>query len=169
MWEIIDTIIWEFLLLLGWVQDEVYIKGNIYVSSNYLLEKLTLDCLVCSIDSNLSCHYWDFILKKSHGNELATDPDGVCILNELEETTNILKDPEHISLMTTPQDDSTVNGKKTCWIYAIGERSEPPSDKLGGEIFISSHGLYVCHYIYMESYGQTTNTMPTHIVCVHSH
>ena len=51
----------------------------------------------------------------------------------------------------------------------IGEQGEPPSDKLGGEIFISSYAL-VCLsiYIYMVSYGLTTNTMPTRIVCIHS-
>ena len=55
----------------------------------------------------------------------------------------------------------------------IGERSEPPSDKLGGEIFIFSCMLVclsVYIYIYMMLYGLTTNTIPTHIVvCAHPH
>ena len=53
---------------------------------------------------------------------------------------------------------------------------QPPSDKLGGEISIASRAL-VClslyiyiHYVYIwRMYGLTTNTMPTHIVCAHSH
>ena len=71
----------------------------------HYLDKLILDCLVCSTDSNVS--YWDLILKKCQGNELATDPDRKCLPNELEET---LKEPD-ISPMTTSQEDSTVNGK----------------------------------------------------------
>ena len=73
------------------------------------MDKLILDCLVCSTDSNLS--YWDFILKKSQGNELATDPDRICLPNELDKTSSLLKEPDYISPMTTSQEDSTVNGK----------------------------------------------------------
>ena len=53
----------------------------------------------------------------------------------------------------------------------IGEQVEPPSDKLGGEICIASRALvhmFVTIYIY-GTYGLTTNTMPTRIVCAHSH
>ena len=36
--------------------------------------------------------------------------------------------------------------------------------------FIPRTCLYVCHYIYIYcTYGLTTNTMPTRIVCAHSH
>ena len=48
----------------------------------------------------------------------------------------------------------------------IGERSEPPSDKLGGKICIATHTLV---YLLWCMCGLTTNTMPTHIVCSHSH
>ena len=58
---------------------------------------------------------------------------------------------------------------QVCSIDIIGERSEPSSDKLGGESFISSCHLYVCHYIYMVYVQLDNNTMPTHIVCAHSH
>ena len=45
--------------------------------------------------------------------------------------------------------------------FVIGKRSEPSSDKLGGEIFISSRTL-VCLSLYINcTYGVTTNTMPT--------
>ena len=53
-------------------------------------------------------------------------------------------------------------------LIVIGEQSEHPSDKLGSEIFISSRTL-VCLSLYIYMYGLTTNTMPTHIVCAHSH
>ena len=51
------------------------------------------------------------------------------------------------------------------WNGFIDERSEPPSDKLGDEVFIASPRLYVCHI----TFGLTTNTMPTRNVCAHSH
>ena len=42
----------------------------------------------------------------------------------------------------------------------IGERSEPPSDKLGGENCISSH-VPVCLSLYIKCMSDlTTNTMP---------
>ena len=50
----------------------------------------------------------------------------------------------------------------------IDEQSKPPSDKLGGEICISSPTL-ACLSLYMESYGLTTNTVTTRIVCILSH
>ena len=55
-------------------------------------------------------------------------------------------------------------------IFLVGERSESPSDKLGGKVCIASCAL-VCLslYIYMGTYSLTTNTIPTHIVCTHSH
>ena len=54
----------------------------------------------------------------------------------------------------------------------IGKRSEPPSDQLGGEFFISSCalvGLSLYIHLYGYTYGLSTNTMPTHIVSAHSH
>ena len=55
-------------------------------------------------------------------------------------------------------------------IFLVGEQSEPPSDKLGGEIFIASCML-VCLslYIYMV-YVRPDNEYHAHsLVCAHSH
>ena len=53
----------------------------------------------------------------------------------------------------------------------IGKRSEPPSDKLGGEIYISKC-MVVClsPYIY-TIYGVRTARQPScpHALCVHTH
>ena len=43
-------------------------------------------------------------------------------------------------------------------VCIIGERCEPPSDKLGREIFISSPTLVCLSHI---TYGLTTNTVPS--------
>ena len=50
-------------------------------------------------------------------------------------------------------------------VIVIGERSKPPSDKLGGEIFISPRAcLYVCHYIF--GYVRPDNEYHAHSHCV---
>ena len=54
------------------------------------------------------------------------------------------------------------------WSEVIGERSEPPSDNLGGEFLFPRACLYFCHY-YMVSYGLTTNTMTTRLLYAHIH
>ena len=48
--------------------------------------------------------------------------------------------------------------------FIIGERSEPPSDKLDGEICIATRAL-VCIYlsIYIYAYGPTTHR--AHAIC----
>ena len=51
----------------------------------------------------------------------------------------------------------------------IGERSKPPSDKLGGEIFYFLERACIFVTIYMVSYGLITNTLPTCIMCAHTH
>ena len=72
------------------------------------------------------------------------------------------------SMCENKQTNKQTNKQKAVVSYVIGERSEPPSDKLGGEIFnISSHTL-VCLSLYIYcTYSVTTNTMPTRIsVCM---
>ena len=51
----------------------------------------------------------------------------------------------------------------------IGERSEPPSDKLV-KFVLPRACLYVCFHTYIWcTHGLTTNTMPTRIVCADAH
>ena len=52
-------------------------------------------------------------------------------------------------------------------IEIIGERSETPSDKLGGEIFISSRAL-VCLSLYIYGVVQPDNQYHAHSHCVHT-
>ena len=46
----------------------------------------------------------------------------------------------------------------------MGEQSKPPSDKLGGEIFISSRTLVCLSLIY--GYVRPDNQYDTHLHCV---
>ena len=48
-------------------------------------------------------------------------------------------------------------------IIIIGERSEPPSDKLGGEICIATRAL-VCIYLYIYAHGLTTVPCPRYML-----
>ena len=49
-------------------------------------------------------------------------------------------------------------------IKLIGERSEPPPDKLGGDFFISSHALVCCHYKCVHV--RPDNQYHAHLHCV---
>ena len=53
-------------------------------------------------------------------------------------------------------------------IQIIGEQSEPPLDKLDGEIFIASRAVCLSLYIIIWcTYGLTTNTIPL-ALCAHT-
>ena len=52
---------------------------------------------------------------------------------------------------------------KCCGSVVIGKRSEPPSDKLGGEIFIATCAI-VCIYLYIYAYGLMTVPCPRYML-----